>query len=202
MAGYSLKPDVDDDVPTKFPFSTFVECLRLPKLSTLAVKLTLINHEDAREQDFTNIIDNFIPRLGAAAHLENLSLIVHDSWRVFKKCLRMMSVALDKYLSLRMLTLGNSGRLFVSPSSTLHPNLKNRGLLERINLLKCEEGAEDFLAWAVGELDGDGDGFQNLKKVVVKECGSTNEREFPKYVPSDKLEFEPEEVDYLTMDLL
>jgi len=183
--GYS-KPNANGD----FPFSKFVACLRIPNLSTLAVKLSTVNHEETQIWDATNIVNKFIPQLGTATSLSNLSLFAHDSWQEFHGSSSMMSVALNKYPSLRTLTLGICGRLYVSPGSTLHPNLKNRGLLEQINLLACEKGAEDFLAWVVGEFrSGDGDGLKNLKKVVIRECGSTNEREILKCIPSEKLEF-------------
>ncbi len=100
-----------------------------------------------------------------------------------------MNLALDAYPSLQTLTVGVSGCLVVAPCASLHPNLKNCGSLEQINLLACTLGAEGFLAWVAGELRH-GDGLRRLKKVVVKKCESTKERQLLDFFAADKLDFE------------
>ncbi len=138
---------------------------------------------------FTNIVSSFIPEIGTSASLQNLSLFVYESSLSTPKSLMRMSVALDNYPSLRMLTVGiTEGRLIAPAGSTLHPETKNSGSLEQINLRACQLGAEDFLAWVVGELR-DGDGLQYLK-VSVKKCESAVKEKLLEFIPSAKLEFE------------
>ncbi len=116
-------------------------------------------------EDVTTFMDSLIPRLGQASSLTNMSLFVFDDtiWTP-----PTMSIALHRFPSLKTLTIGISGSLVVSPGSTLHPNVRNRASLERINIIACNLGVECFLAWVMNQLRN-GVGLRRLK-VAVKRC--------------------------------
>jgi len=69
--------------------------------------------------------------------------------------------------------------------------------LERITLLACRLGAENFLSWIITrELgadgdDGDGDGLRALKTVAIKDCVNASGERILHTIPSlkGKLEF-------------
>lgn len=174
---------------TDVSFTLLTDCLHLPNLSSLCVKIGLMDTSDVTVQDITNIINDFVPRHGYTT-LKNLFLYVFDH---NPKGMHTMNVALDKYSSLETLTVGITGHLVVAPGSTLHPDLKSRGSLAEITLLACTRGAEDFLAWAVGELRvgelRDGGGLEKLKKVVVNQCASVTESDISKILSLDKVEY-------------
>ncbi len=132
--------------------------------------MSLSSPDNREDENVTAILSSLIPRLGHASPLTNLSLFVRslplwDSQTV--------SVALDQYPSLRTLTLGIAGNVVASPGSTLHPNVRNRGSLEQINLLACGPGTEEFLAWVVNQLRK-GDKLRK-PKFAVKKCASARE---------------------------
>ncbi len=85
-----------------------------------------------------------------------------------------MSVALDQYPFAQDVDTRNCGNVVASPGSTLHPNVRNRGSLEQINLLACGPGTEEFLAWVVNQLrKGDNCGAQvRSEEVCVGEGGT------------------------------
>ncbi|KLO08481.1 hypothetical protein SCHPADRAFT_1000931 [Schizopora paradoxa] len=175
----------DDDI--EFSLSSFTDCMRVPDLSTLRVKIETTSPKNLADSDVTTLIRSFIPRQEFNS-LQKLFIFVFD--HTLSSSLN-MGVALDKYPSLRSLTLGITGKLVITPGSSLHPNVRRRGLFEQIKLLGCSQGAEAFLTWLAGELGDSGQAGQVAKvKVVVKLCQSIEKSDVSNVFPSDQLEFE------------
>lgn len=171
-------PDSDE-----ISLTVFTNCIRVPNLSTLRIKLETTTPENQGSYDMKSIINKFTPQHGVIS-LENLYIFIFDNT---PKSTPTLHVELDKYPSIQSLTLGITGKLAVKPGSSLHSNVRRRGSLKQIKLLACMSGTEEFLTWLAGEI-----GEEGVKRVkaAVKKCESTEKGDISKIFPSDQLEFE------------
>ncbi|KLO04808.1 hypothetical protein SCHPADRAFT_744747 [Schizopora paradoxa] len=158
-------------------------CIRVPNLTTLRIKLKTTGPTNEVGFDMRKFIEKFIPQHGFTS-LENLHIFIFD---FTPSSIPTLVVALDRYPSLQSLTLGITGKLAVTPGSTLHPNVTRRDSLKQVKLLACMLGVDEFLTWLAGEI-----GEERVKgvKAVVKKCRCTKKSDILRVFPSDQLEFE------------
>ncbi|KLO08475.1 hypothetical protein SCHPADRAFT_1000925 [Schizopora paradoxa] len=173
-------------------FASFVDSLRIPSLTTLDIKIFLSPaSEDSEEgsegeRDMTELMNSLIPNAGTNPCIQDFSVLVYD---LSKASVPVISLALDNFPSLRVLTVGVgiNAKLRIVPGSALNQNVKRNRSLQEITVQDCAYGVDEFLAWVAEELREHG-GMEQLK-VTLRRCEFTSEH-LAELVSPNQLEVE------------